>query len=542
MRRMRRLAPSSTGTIALLRGGWKLGLVVAVGLAAARSAAAAGAAADDGVRAAAAGAETPRELIESFLARTREGHFDEAARLLDPGFPVQRAEETARRLRAVLDRRLWVDLSTLSRMPGGTPDDALPPDVDRLGSVPGPSGPEPVLLRRNAAGRWVIAASSLDRVDAWYERLPDRWLREHLPSWLFRSGPRDLFYWQWLALPLLAVIAWIVARLLMLPVVVVGRRLLKRTAATWDDALLERLRGPLALGLAVLFVYLALPSLLLVAPAESFVQRTLKVIVLVVMFWGGLRAVDVAFSEARHSTWLRTRPQARGVLPFMAKAVKVLIFLVALVTTLQQMGYAITGLIAGLGIGGLAIALAAQKTFENLIGSIALSVDQPFHQGDLVKIDDLSGTIEEIGLRSTRLRTAQRTLVTLPNGKLADSRIENLSARERIRFFTTVGLAYGLAADGVRAVQEDLRKLLAGHPKAFEGSADVRIVQLAASSIDLEATAQFTCEPAEFPALREQLLLEILEIVGRRGAALAFPTQTVHLVTAARESSTAARS
>lgn len=167
-------------------------LVVAVG--AAPSAAQAEPSGDDEAAAISAGSETPRELIESFLARTREGRLDEASRLLDPRFPAKHAETTARRLRAVLDRQLWVDLSTLSRMPGGTPDDGLPVDIDRLGSVPGPSGPEPVLLRRTVSGRWVIAASSLDRVNAWYERLPDRWLREHLPAWLFRTGPRDLFY------------------------------------------------------------------------------------------------------------------------------------------------------------------------------------------------------------------------------------------------------------------------------------------------------------------------------------------------------------
>lgn len=483
---------------------------------------------DDDPAAVSAGSETPRELIESFLARTREGRLDEASRLLDPRFPAKHAETTARRLRAVLDRRLWVDLSTLSRMPGGTPDDGLPVDIDRLGAVPGPSGPEPVLLRRTSSGRWVIAASSLDRVNAWYERLPDRWLREHLPAWLFRTGPRDLFYWQWLALPIVVVVFWIVARLLLVPFFMVGRRVLKRTKATWDDELLERLRAPGTLGLAALGIYLALPSLLLVTPAHAFVLSVLKVVVLLVLFWGGLRSVDVAFSEARNSAWLQAHPQARGILPFVARAAKVLIFLIALVTTLQQLGYAITGLIAGLGIGGLAIALAAQKTFENLIGSIALSVDQPFHHGDLVKIDDVVGTVEEIGLRSTRLRTVQNTLVTLPNGKLADARIENLSLRKHIRFTTTIGLTYGTSLQAVRNITQDVRELLAGMAEVLAGSPDVRVLQLGQSSLDIEVAAQLTCPPSGLADVRERVMFGILEIVAARGGALAFPTRTIH--------------
>ncbi len=479
------------------------------------------------------GADTPRDVMASFLELTRAGRYRDAARLFDPAFPAASGEATARRLRAVLDRRLWVALATLSRMPGGAPDDNLPTDVDQVGTLPGPSGPEPLLLRRmgpNGGGRWVIAQSSLDRVDAWYGKLPDRWLREHLPSWLFRAGPRDLFTWQWLALPLLVIAAWLAAWLVAWPIRFALRRLLKRTQIQWDDLLLELLYAPGLFLLALLLIYVALPALLLVAPAVAFVKGLLRVGVLIGVFFSLIRIVEVAFREITRSEWLRQHPEVMGLLPFLSRAAKVLLVLMGVVTALQQMGYAITGLIAGLGIGGLALALAAQKTFENLIGSMALSVDQPFRQGDLVKIDDLVGTVEAVGLRSTRVRTPERTVVTLPNGKLADARIENFSLRERFRLNLVLGLTTDTPPAKVTAILDAIIARLREAEGAIPESCEARFVKINVSSLDVEVNAYFVLPGVgRFAELRQELLLALLSIIASHGAHLAHPTRTVEL-------------
>ena len=135
---------------------------------------------------------------------------------------------------------------------------------------------------------------------------------------------------------------------------------------------------------------------------------------------------------------------------------KVFVAIGGLVATLAAFGYPVATVLAGLGIGGLALAFGAQKTIENLFGSISLAADQPFRVGDFVKVEDFTGNVERIGMRSTQIRTPDRTLVSIPNGQLADMRIEDFASRDRIRFAATVGLVYG-------TTEPQVRRVVAGH-------------------------------------------------------------------------------
>jgi MscS family membrane protein len=198
---------------------------------------------------------------------------------------------------------------------------------------------------------------------------------------------------------------------------------------------------------------------------------------------------------------------------------------------LSYLGYPVASLIAGLGIGGLAVALAAQKTIENLFGAFAIGVDQPFRVGDTVKVEDFTATVERIGLRSTRFRTLDRTIVTIPNGKLADSRIESHTARDRTRFFAIIGVVYGTTESQMRAVLTGFARVLKEHPKLFPEGMSVLLRDLGSSSLNIEVSAQFqTDDVAEFQAIRQEILLQFMHVVERAGTSLAFPTQTVHVV------------
>jgi MscS family membrane protein len=191
----------------------------------------------------------------------------------------------------------------------------------------------------------------------------------------------------------------------------------------------------------------------------------------------------------------------------------------------------VASLLAGLGIGGIALALAAQKTVENLFGSVSIGVDQPFRVGDFVKIEDVVGTVETIGMRSTRVRTLDRTLVTFPNGKLADTRAETFAARDRIRLFANLGLSYATTSGQMRQVLAEIERALRGHPKIWPEGVSVRFNALRESWLEVEATAWFqTTDWNEFTGIRQELLLRFMEIVERSGTSLAFPTRTVHLV------------
>jgi MscS family membrane protein len=188
----------------------------------------------------------------------------------------------------------------------------------------------------------------------------------------------------------------------------------------------------------------------------------------------------------------------------------------------------VASLIAGLGIGGLAFALAAQKTVENVFGSISIGMDQPMREGEFVRVEDFVGTVEQIGLRSTRFRTLDRTMITIPNGKLADMRLETFAARDRIRFATTLSLVYSTTEPSMRKILEEVEKLLRGHPKTWPDNVVVRFKEFAPSSLDVDVMCWFmTADYAEFTMIKQNLMLEIMAIIQRNGSSFAYPTQTV---------------
>ncbi|MCI0574316.1 MAG: mechanosensitive ion channel family protein, partial [Myxococcaceae bacterium] len=211
----------------------------------------------------------------------------------------------------------------------------------------------------------------------------------------------------------------------------------------------------------------------------------------------------------------------------------VLLGTIAVVAVVNELGYPVASLIAGLGIGGLAVALAAQKTVENLFGAFSLGVDQPIREGDFVRVEDVSGTVESIGLRSTRIRTLDRTLVTVPNGKLADMRLETFAVRDRMRLAADIGLAYGTTPAQMREVLEGMEAILRAQPQLWPEGVTVKLKAFGESALVVEVAAWFvTLEWSEFQAIRQEVYLQFMELVERVGTSFALPTRTVHLLDA----------
>jgi MscS family membrane protein len=210
---------------------------------------------------------------------------------------------------------------------------------------------------------------------------------------------------------------------------------------------------------------------------------------------------------------------------------KVLVAVGGLVAILATLGYPVATVLAGLGIGGLALAFGAQKTIENLFGSVALAADQPFRVGDFVRIEDFTGNVERIGMRSTQVRTMDRTLISIPNGKLADMRIEDFASRDRIRFAATAGLVYGTTEEQVRRVVAGIETMLRTNPMVWPEPVVAKLAAFSPSSLDVEVLCWFqTNDFGGFRDLRQEALLGIMRIVEEAGTSLAFPTQTVHVV------------
>jgi MscS family membrane protein len=481
-------------------------------------------------------ADSPRASARVFIhLAARKGDFKGAARHLQlPAGEEARGPEMARRLRAVLERHLDIDLDAVSPLSEGELQDGLPPGVDRVGDVPdGRGGRDPVFLvrARDSAGTyWAFSRQTVSRIDGWYDALPDRWVRDWMPERLQRYGPADLMWWQWLALPVLLVLALVLGRVLGAFTTAVLHRVFRRTPTEWDERLLKRTSPALTLLWAVAAAAVLLPWLALLPDAHRSVRSLLGGTATIAVFWALWRSVDVWAQFLMERSWAVESPSARSLLSVTRNLVKLLVGIGGVVATLAAFGYPVATVLAGLGIGGLALAFGAQKTIENLFGSISLAADQPFRVGDLVKIEDFTGNVERIGMRSTQIRTFDRTLISLPNGKLADMRVEDFASRDRIRFAATVALVYGTSAAQVRRVVEGIEALLRASPKVWPETVVAKLLAFSPSSLDVEVLCWFqTGDFGEFRDLRQEALLGIMRVVEEAGTSFAFPTQTLHV-------------
>jgi MscS family membrane protein len=478
---------------------------------------------------------SPRASLERWLELTRAGEYDEAATYLDlPDSLRPQGPALARQLKAVLDRHVWFDLQEISPLAAGDTADGLSGRTEQIAEIRGARGDrQPVRLTRSqhdGETRWRFARATVARIPAWYAALGDRWFLEHLPAALLRPGPFDLLLWQWAALPVILVVAAGIGLGISRVLRSVFGRIARRTSTEWDDALLARLAGPLTVACTLAAAAALLPALGLYAPAAAASYRVLRAGFLLVFFWSLWRLVDVGRQVAAHTPWARAAASSRSLIPLGARVTKAIVLAFAAVAILSLLGYPVASLIAGLGLGGLAFALAAQKTVENLFGAFSIGVDQPFREGDFVKVEDFVGNVEAIGLRSTRFRTLDRTIITIPNGRLADMRVESFAPRDRLRFTAMIGLVYETTASQMREVLSGFERALRNHPKIWPEAITVRFRELGASSLTIEVMAWFqTADWNEFLDIRQDLLLQFMEIVERAGTGFAFPTSTVHV-------------
>ena len=195
----------------------------------------------------------------------------------------------------------------------------------------------------------------------------------------------------------------------------------------------------------------------------------------------------------------------------------------------DRLGIPVYGIIAGLGVGGLAIALAAQPTIENLIGGLSLFADKPIRVGDFCRYGSDEGTVEAIGIRSTRIRGIDRTLTTIPNATLSKMSVVNFAQRDRMLIKSVIGVRYETSPEQLRYLLVKIREMLLGHPRIHPDSARARFIGFGASSLDIEVFAYVTTrDRAEFLGIREDVFLRIMDIVEQSGTGFAFPSQTLY--------------
>ena len=462
------------------------------------------------------GASSPRVLVERFLELTDDGDYAGASRLVDrAGRSQDETERTVRRLRVVLDRYGPVDIDSYSASPDGDLDDKPPESRERIAQAqPEVPGSLRIVRTETSAGnRWLIARSTLARVDAWYRVLPSRWLVERLPRAFARPGPFGVQPWQWLAILGALVVGalgalacgWLTRR--------VFRALAHRTKTKWDDHAILKLRGPFVAAWFLFFLRVMLPLAAIAEKPFELAKQGLRGALAATLFWATIAAVEAARVSIAHDT--DERAGRRALLGLGGRLLKMVLMLAAVIVVMAELGFSVTSLLAGIGVGGLGLALAAQKTVENVFGAFSLGVDQPFREGDTILADGVTGTVESIGLRSTRIRTLDRTVVAIPNGKLAEMRTETLSARDRYRLLSTLSLSHGTSPSAIQQIIAEAEALLRTHEKAGI-DARARLVGISVTSIEVEVSCSFlTTNAEEFGLIRQEMLLALLAIVER---------------------------
>ncbi|MGF1508599.1 MAG: mechanosensitive ion channel family protein [Myxococcota bacterium] len=487
------------------------------------------------------GRDSPRGAILGFLEAAREPDFEKAARYLDlRGFPNTRGPELARRFKVVLDRNLWVELDEVSPDWNGKQEDRLRRFRDRIGVIDSQHAGrmEVILARRAYEGSrpvWKVARETVARVDDFYAeygygvldsvlaKLPLTVTEHQVPVVELRT-------WQLVAGVLLAFLSAALAFVAAAVLLGISSLALRARGRKLDVELRRALAPPLRLligtGLFVWgFSHLSLPTL-----PQRFVNALGLGALVLGALWLTIRAIDQAIAALDRRLARQGLSRLRSLLPLGGAIARIVVVGLGSVVVLDSLGINVAGIIAGLGIGGLAVALAAQKTLENLFGGLSVLADEPVRIGDFCRIGDVVGFVERIGLRSTRIRTLNRTLLAIPNAEFSTSQLENFTKRDKILILMTFGVRYETSPDQIRFILAEVRRMLLSHARTDPDPARIRFVGFGASSLDFEVFCYVnTSDWGTFLAIREDIYLRIMDIVRDAGSSFAFPSQTLYM-------------
>ncbi len=480
------------------------------------------------------GRSTPSGTVLGFLQTAQSGDYRAAADYLQMSVARRQSQgaELASKLKVLMDRAFVGSLRRISTSPEGNPDNGLV-DQQTIGSFSLADSEVPVVLVRvtdpNSGKIWLFGAETLSKVPDLYDNLEAHQVESKLPQSLVKNVFLGMPLWQWLALfaavPVAIVIGWAIVLFLAIP-----RHLYLKYKKRPDLHSYSRVSMPLLLCFSAIAHRIIASRFGLPLLPRFYYARTIGVLFSIGLFWFLLRISSLTMQRLRRHAISIGRAGTGTLMLLAERLLAALVVVIGFLAILSIVGFNLTTVLAGLGIGGIAIAFAAQKTLENLFGGISVLADEVIRVGDYCRFGDRTGTVEDISLRSTRVRTDARTELSIPNGTLATMSIENFSRRDKILFNPALAIRYDTTGDQLRYLLAEIRGLLYQHPKVEPESASIRFANFDSSSLRLEIFSYvLTRDANEFAAVREDLLLRIKEIIERSGTGLAFQSQTLYL-------------
>jgi len=339
----------------------------------------------------------------------------------------------------------------------------------------------------------------------------------------------DIPLWQYLSSLIYILLAFYFSRLLDGFITGRAKKWAKKTTTQFDDLVVEMLRGPVRIVTFVILLHIGMQVYSWPAVLEDFFSKALKIIVAVSITYVLLKSVDAAMRAWRdRATTPENEQFSKQLLPLISKSLKVFVVTVAILVTSQNLGLNVTGLIASLSIGGLAVGLAAQDTLANLFGAVAVLVDKPFKVGDRIQLDTVDGTVESIGFRSTRVRSLDGHLVTVPNKTMGNATITNVTARSNIKTMMNIGITYDTPPERVKRALQILEEVFRGHPK----TSDLLISFNKFESSSLNILVVHWWGDTDYNAYLggiQQMNLNLKERFDAERIEFAFPTQTLYV-------------
>lgn len=488
------------------------------------------------------GRGTPHGTVKGFLKATGESEYERAIQYLDlrnlpRGIKKSDGPELARKLKIILDRSLWIDMDLVSDSPQGHADDELPGYRDVLGVIETEGGTFNILLQKVPRGDGVSVWKFSNVTVAQIPEIYDHVGYGRLGEAIYTIFPDVEFFgaklWQWVGF----VIIMIVAYLVVLPPTWITAYILRKIGTAICNWVARFVAGPFRFLLWILIVKgsfdLVSPTITMRAILQS------QALLIIAAAWIIIRVNDFLIDHKAERLKAIGRVGAAMLLQPLKNISRTLLTIIAALVLLDNIGFKVTTIIAGLGVGGVAVALAAQKTIEDLIGAFTLISSQPVRIGEFCRFGNTLGTVEEIRIRSTRIRTLENTIVSIPNAEFSKLEIENFTKREKIWFHPRISLRFETKQSQIRTVISDVEKLLRTHTKVFSDSVSVRFTEISAYSFDLEVFAYVdTNDYGTYQKIAEELNFQIMDVVEKAGAKFARPSQSLYVETGAESDNT----
>jgi MscS family membrane protein len=460
---------------------------------------------------------------------TDEHHYpDSASRTFYPGHIKKGdAARLAVKLKQIIDGRgIYVDLEKVPNTPEWKDSVTLKHHYQLHKNYPD-------IYVEKIGSSWYFSKTTTDRIPELHKEVfpfgTDR-LLNLLPA-IGNDKILGIKIWQYLALLIIIFICIVFHKILTSLMIGFSSRLLRKSSNRKGTmAKIRPVAKPLSNALTFLLAQAMIPILQLPVNLSHYLNLFVAAIIPFFVMIAMYRAVDILdiyFTRLSKKTESTLDDQ---LVPLLRKTLKAFVIIVGVLVILENLEVEILPILAGLSVGGIAVALAAQDTIKNFFGSIMIFIDRPFQIGHWITSGDIDGTVEEVGIRSTRIRTFRNSVVYMPNGKLADSMIDNHGLRVYRRFYTKIAITYDTPADLIEVFVDGLKRVVMNHPDTRKDYYEIYLNNMGASSLDIMFYIFF-----EVPSwddelrCRHEILLSVIRLAEEMGINFAFPTQTLHI-------------